>query len=81
MGFIGISGIVLLLVLAILFFGLKRLPAVARSARVGAHEFKDSVKGVDGLSSTVPPEPAPLPPPVPAPTPPPVPPPDVPEAD
>jgi hypothetical protein len=77
-GFIGISGIVLLLVLAILFFGVKRLPSVVRSARVGAKEFKDSAAGVSGLASTVPAEPAPLPPPVPAP---PVPVPDAPEAE
>ena len=81
MGFIGISGVAILVVLAILFFGLKRLPAVVRSARIGAKEFKDSSRGVNGLSSTVPAEPAPLPPPVPAPVPPPVPVPDVPEAD
>jgi hypothetical protein len=54
-----------LLVLAILFFGVKRLPAVIRSARVGAKEFKDSSAGVGGLSSRVPAEPVPLPPPVP----------------
>ncbi len=72
MGFVGISGVVLLLVLAILFFGLKRLPAVARGARIGAKELKDSATGVDGLSSTVPAEPAPLPP-VTAPVPPPAP--------
>jgi Sec-independent protein translocase protein TatA len=67
MGFVGVSGVVLLLVLAILFFGVKRLPAVARSARIGAKEFKDSATGVSGISSTVPAEPAPLPPPVPNP--------------
>ena len=81
MGFIGISGVVILVLLAIVFFGVKRLPAVARSARIGAKEFKDSSHGVSGLSSTVPAEPAPLPPTVPAPLPPPVPVPDVPEAD
>jgi Sec-independent protein translocase protein TatA len=72
---VGVSGVVILLVLAILFFGLKRLPAVIRSARVGAKEFKDSSAGVSGLSSRVPAEPAPLPPPVPPAVP------DVPEAD
>ncbi len=62
MAFVGVSGIVILLILAIVFFGLKRLPAVVRSARVGAKEFKDSSAGVSGLSSVVPAEPAPLPP-------------------
>jgi hypothetical protein len=62
MAFVGVSGIVILLILAIVFFGLKRLPAVIRSARVGAKEFKDSSAGVSGLSSVVPAEPAPLPP-------------------
>ena len=57
-----VAGIVILLILAIVFFGLKRLPAVVRSARVGAKEFKDSSAGVSGLSSVVPAEPAPLPP-------------------
>ncbi|MGZ3472670.1 MAG: Sec-independent protein translocase subunit TatA/TatB [Isosphaeraceae bacterium] len=66
MGTVGISGVVILLVLALLFFGAKRLPALARSARVGAKEFKDSASGVSGLSSTVPAEPAPLPPPDPS---------------
>jgi Sec-independent protein translocase protein TatA len=75
-GFIGVSGVVLLVVLALLFFGVKRLPGLVRSGRVGAKEFKDSAAGVSGLSSEVPPEPAPLPP-----VPPPAPVPDVPEAD
>lgn len=63
MATVGISGVVLLVVLAFLFFGVKRLPALARSARVGAKEFKDASAGVSGLSSVVPSEPAPLPPP------------------
>lgn len=81
MSFIGLSGLGILLVLALVLFGAKRLPLLVRSARVGAKELKDSASGVSGLGSTVPSESAPLPPPPPPPVPPPVPVPDVPEAD
>jgi sec-independent protein translocase protein TatA len=52
--------IVLLLVLALLLFGAKRLPEIGRSLGSGMREFKDSLTGVkDSLSleesSVVPP--------------------------
>jgi sec-independent protein translocase protein TatA len=37
--------IVLLLVLALLLFGAKRLPEIGRSLGTGMREFKDSVSG------------------------------------
>jgi sec-independent protein translocase protein TatA len=81
MGSIGPGEIVLLLVLALLLFGAKRLPEIGRSLGHGMREFKDSVSGHDGLSSAMSFEQPEPPPPVPAPLPPPVPVPDVPEAD
>ena len=39
-GFVGIPGIVILLVLALLFFGRKRLPGLGRGFRGGVREFK-----------------------------------------
>jgi sec-independent protein translocase protein TatA len=49
--------IVLLLLIALLLFGAKRLPEIGRSLGTGMREFKDSVTGHD------PPEPQQLPPP------------------
>jgi sec-independent protein translocase protein TatA len=43
---IGPLEIVLLLVLALLLFGAKRLPEIGRSLGSGMREFKDSVSGV-----------------------------------
>jgi sec-independent protein translocase protein TatA len=43
---IGPMEIVLLLVLALLLFGAKRLPEIGRSLGSGMREFKDSVSGV-----------------------------------
>jgi sec-independent protein translocase protein TatA len=40
--------IILLLLLALLLFGAKRLPEIGRSLGRGMREFKDSVSGVDG---------------------------------
>lgn len=42
---IGPMEIVLLLVLALLLFGAKRLPEIGRSLGTGMREFKDSVSG------------------------------------
>ena len=39
-GFVGLPGIVILLVLALLFFGRKRLPGLGRGFRGGVREFK-----------------------------------------
>jgi sec-independent protein translocase protein TatA len=41
---------VLLLVLALLLFGAKRLPEIGRSLGTGMREFKNSVSGVTGLT-------------------------------
>src|SRR5205085_9203216 len=58
---IGTGEIVLLLLLALLLFGAKRLPEIGRSLGSGMREFKDSVTGDRA------PEPrSELPPPVPA---------------
>jgi sec-independent protein translocase protein TatA len=46
MGNIGTGEIVLLLLLALLLFGAKRLPEIGRSLGSGMKEFKDSVTGV-----------------------------------
>jgi sec-independent protein translocase protein TatA len=46
MGNIGTGEIVLLLLLALLLFGAKRLPEIGRSLGTGMKEFKDSVTGV-----------------------------------
>ena len=42
---IGTGEIVLLLLLALLLFGAKRLPEIGRSLGTGMREFKDSVTG------------------------------------
>ncbi len=46
MGSIGPLEIVLLLVLALMLFGAKRLPEIGRSLGTGMREFKDSVSGM-----------------------------------
>ena len=43
---IGTGEIVLLLLLALLLFGAKRLPEIGRSLGKGMREFKDSVSGM-----------------------------------
>ena len=45
MGNIGAPEIVLLLIVALLLFGAKRLPEIGRSLGSGMREFKDSVTG------------------------------------
>jgi sec-independent protein translocase protein TatA len=42
---IGITGIVLILIVALLVFGPKRLPEIGRSLGKGMREFKDSITG------------------------------------
>jgi sec-independent protein translocase protein TatA len=54
---IGIPGLILILVVALLVFGPKRLPEMGRSLGKGMREFKDSISGADKD------EPAELPPP------------------
>jgi sec-independent protein translocase protein TatA len=45
---IGITGLIVILVVALLIFGPKRLPEIGRSLGRGMREFKDSVTGVTG---------------------------------
>jgi sec-independent protein translocase protein TatA len=45
MGNIGPTEIILLLLVALLLFGAKRLPEIGRSLGTGMREFKDSVTG------------------------------------
>jgi len=44
---IGISGLIVILVVALLVFGPKRLPEIGRSLGKGMREFKDSIAGSD----------------------------------
>ena len=44
---IGTGEIILLLLLALLLFGAKRLPEIGRSLGTGMREFKDSVTGTN----------------------------------
>ena len=52
---IGISGLIVLLVVALLVFGPKRLPEIGRSLGRGMREFKDSVTGQDDKKAELPP--------------------------
>ena len=45
MGSVGAPEIILLLLVALLLFGAKRLPEIGRSLGSGMREFKDSVTG------------------------------------
>jgi sec-independent protein translocase protein TatA len=49
--------IILLLLLALLLFGAKRLPEIGRSLGSGMREFKDSVTGNDSVNGNEKPEP------------------------
>lgn len=44
---IGITGLIVILVVALLIFGPKRLPEIGRSLGKGMKEFKDSITGRD----------------------------------
>jgi sec-independent protein translocase protein TatA len=59
---IGISGLILLLVVALLVFGPKRLPEMGRSLGKGMREFKDSLSGKDDHAAELPPPTADEPP-------------------
>jgi sec-independent protein translocase protein TatA len=54
--------IILLLVVALLLFGAKRLPEIGRSLGTGMREFKDSVTGKDDEPAQLPPAQAAAPP-------------------
>jgi len=49
---IGITGLIVILIVALLVFGPKRLPEIGRSLGKGMREFKDSVTGVEEAVST-----------------------------
>jgi sec-independent protein translocase protein TatA len=55
---IGISGLIIILIVALLVFGPKRLPEIGRSLGRGMREFKDSVTGNDEKAEIPPPQPA-----------------------
>jgi sec-independent protein translocase protein TatA len=44
---IGIAGLIVILIVALLVFGPKRLPEIGRSLGRGMREFKDSISGND----------------------------------
>jgi sec-independent protein translocase protein TatA len=44
---IGIAGLIVILIVALLIFGPKRLPEIGRSLGRGMREFKDSITGDD----------------------------------
>ena len=60
---IGISGLIILLIVALLVFGPKRLPEIGRSLGRGMREFKDSVTGQDDKKAELPSSSADEPPP------------------
>lgn len=47
MGSIGWQEILLILLLALLLFGAKRLPEVGRAIGKGIREFKEGMRGID----------------------------------
>jgi len=53
---IGISGLIIILVVALLIFGPKRLPEIGRSLGRGMREFKSSVSGDQPHALAVPEE-------------------------
>jgi len=52
---IGIAGLVVILIVALLVFGPKRLPEMGRSLGRGMREFKDSVGGKEDTQAVKPP--------------------------
>jgi sec-independent protein translocase protein TatA len=44
---VGIAGLIVILIVALLVFGPKRLPEIGRSLGRGMREFKESVSGHD----------------------------------
>jgi sec-independent protein translocase protein TatA len=51
---IGITGLIIILVVALLIFGPKRLPEIGRSLGRGMREFKDSVTGKEEPQAELP---------------------------
>ena len=54
---IGITGLIVILVVALLIFGPKRLPEIGRSLGRGMREFKDSVTGKEEPHAELPQQP------------------------
>lgn len=54
MGDIGPTEIVLLLLIALLLFGAKRLPEIGRSLGTGMREFRNSISGLNEHNHTTP---------------------------
>jgi sec-independent protein translocase protein TatA len=52
---IGFAGLVVILIVALLVFGPKRLPEIGRSLGKGMREFKDSISGKDEKTELPPP--------------------------
>jgi sec-independent protein translocase protein TatA len=52
---VGITGLIVILIVALLVFGPKRLPEIGRSLGKGMREFKDSITGNDEPPAQLPP--------------------------
>jgi sec-independent protein translocase protein TatA len=52
---IGITGLIVILIVALLVFGPKRLPEIGRSLGKGMREFKDSISGNSNEKAELPP--------------------------
>jgi sec-independent protein translocase protein TatA len=52
---VGITGLIVILIVALLVFGPKRLPEIGRSLGKGMREFKDSITGKDDEKAELPP--------------------------
>jgi sec-independent protein translocase protein TatA len=55
---IGITGLIVILIVALLVFGPKRLPEIGRSMGKGMREFKDSISGKNEKNELPAPPPA-----------------------
>jgi sec-independent protein translocase protein TatA len=60
---IGITGLIVILIVALLVFGPRRLPEIGRSLGKGMREFKDSITGRDEKAELRPPSADDAPPP------------------
>jgi sec-independent protein translocase protein TatA len=60
---IGITGLIVILIVALLVFGPKRLPEIGRSLGKGMREFKDSITGSPDEKAELPARSADEPPP------------------
>jgi sec-independent protein translocase protein TatA len=52
---VGITGLIVILIVALLVFGPKRLPEIGRSLGKGMREFKDSITGNSDDKAELPP--------------------------